>query len=108
MKSLSSLLIQHDNNALEKEELEKVIDEKTIFFLFNKIIEEQYGKRGRTVIFPAKYQEKILLVRVASPLWAQELITERGGICRSLNKSLGEEVLVDLQIVHGLTGDIHK
>lgn len=105
MKSLSSLLIQHDNNASEKEESKKVIDEKTVFFLFNKIIEEQYGKRGRIVIFPAKYQEKILLVRVASPLWAQELITERGGICNSLNKSLGEEVLVDLRIVHGLTGD---
>lgn len=106
MKQLSSLLSIHNKeSSSSKPKQLAVLDEKTVFFLFSKIVDEQYGKRGRRVIFPSKYDQKILLVKVASPLWAQELIMERFTLCNLINQAIGEEILLDIRVIHGLSSE---
>lgn len=83
-----------------------VIDEKTVFFIFHKIIDEQYGQRGKMVIFPVKFDGKVLVLRVASPLWAQEILIQRSVLCERVNRAFEQEVLLDLKISHGLSGDL--
>ena len=106
MKQLSSLLSIHtkESNSTKPKRL-AALDEKTVFFLFSKVVDEQYGKRGRKVIFPSKYDQKILSVKVASPLWAQELLMERFTLCNLINQSIGEEILLDIRVIHGLFGE---
>ncbi|TXG77163.1 DUF721 domain-containing protein [Candidatus Dojkabacteria bacterium] len=82
-----------------------VMDEKTIFFLFERIVGEYYGQRGRKVIHPMKYQEKILTVKVASPLWANELLIQEQALCERLNQEVGREVLQGVRVLHGLSAD---
>lgn len=105
MKQLSSLILIHKEKHPENKESLKVVDEKTVFFLFHKVIDEQYGRRGRMVIFPSKCDQKVLFVKVASPLWAQELLMERFTLCKLINESIGEEILQDIRIVHGISGE---
>lgn len=81
------------------------VDEKTIFFLFNRIIEEQYGKRGRSIIHPSRYQERVLTLRVMSPLWANELVLQETVLRKRLNKALDEEIVQMIRIVHGLAAE---
>lgn len=105
MRLISELLSRpskgRDDSGLEP----RGLDEKTVFFLFNRVVEEQYGKRGRSIIHPSRYIEQILTVRVASPLWANELVIERARICRALNEALGGEVIRDIRVLHGLYPD---
>lgn len=81
------------------------LDAKTVFFLFERIVREYYGKRGGGVIHPARYERGVLFIKVASPLWANELLIQEGELCARLNEALGGEVIQGLQILHGLSGD---
>lgn len=83
----------------------EVIDEKTIFFLFERIVGDYYGQRGRKVIHPVKYQAMILTVKVASPLWANELLIQEQELCRRLNEAVGGEVLQGVKVLHGLSAE---
>lgn len=79
----------------------QVIDKKTVFFLFLKIIKEEYGQRGGAVIFPETYHERVLKVRVTSPLWANEIFLQKSSLCEKLNRTLGEDAIVDIKTYHG-------
>lgn len=81
------------------------VDEKTIFFLFNRIIEEQYGKRGCSVIHPSRYQDRVLSLKVASPLWANELSVQELVLRKRLNEALDEEVVQAIRVSHGLAAE---
>ncbi len=81
------------------------MDEKTMFFLFERIVGDFYGKRGRKVIHPVKYQGGILTVKVASPLWANELLIQEQELCQRLNQEVGKEVLQSVRVLHGLGTD---
>lgn len=54
---------------------------------------------------PSRYENKVLFIKVASPLWANELLIQEKELCRRLNQEIGSEAIVEIQIVHGLYGD---
>ncbi len=89
--------------SLRKKEIS--LDTKTIFFLFDRIVREYYGKRGGGVIHPSRYENKVLFIKVASPLWANELLIQEGELCRKLNQEIGGEAVVGIHILHGLHAD---
>ncbi len=78
----------------------KAVDEKTLFFVFKKIIVAQYGERGATQITLAFFKNGVLGVRTESPLWANELFLMRGSLLDRLNKDLGGHMVSDLKLVH--------
>ncbi len=84
--------------AREPEKRKRVVDEKTLFFLFQKEIKNRYGERGLQMILPLSFHGQTLGVKTKSPLWANELWLEREAILHSLNTSLGDEVVKSLKL----------
>ena len=76
------------------------VDDKTIFFLFGKVVEEQYGVRGKKVVKPVRFEGDTLIVQVASPLWANELLIQKQVLCGRVNTLLGKEVLTEIFVRH--------
>ncbi|MDQ5902184.1 MAG: hypothetical protein QG606_400 [Patescibacteria group bacterium] len=87
MRSLKDLAIK--KKGWEKEE--RKLDDKTVFFAFEKIIGEWYGFKGRENIFPEEWVEGTLLIRVRSSLWLNELLLEKEKLQQTVNVFLGGE-----------------
>lgn len=105
MRNLSELLSKKTKRYQEVPET-KILDEKTLFFLFVKILGEEYGQRGRNMIFPEQFIDGVLRVRVASPLWANELMLQKALLCERLNHAFGSKVLEDIEIRHGARSSV--
>lgn len=84
----------------EKKPSQKEVDEKTIFYLFQKIIRRQYGERGEGGISFVFFREGVLGVRTKTPLWANEIWLVRGDLVRELNELLEDEVIRDIKPLH--------
>lgn len=102
MRSLRELLPleKHSSKGVQTQ---RAVDEKTVFFLFDQIVEQEYGKRGRAGIFPAQYEDTRLTVKTKSPLWANELFIQQATLIDRLNASIGQEIVTELKIIHGAT-----
>lgn len=106
MRSLGHLFQQKQEQALPTQSgREKLLDAKTIFFLFSRIVREFYGKCGGGVIHPAQYEKGVLSIKVASPLWANELLIQEKELCRRINQEVGSDAVLELRILHGLHAD---
>ena len=106
MRSLNHLF--DARKQVEKKMAQSVLvslDAKTVFFLFTRIVRDYYGKRGGMAIHPLKYENQILFIKVASPLWANELLVQQEEFCKQLNQEIGSEAVQSIRIVHGLHAD---
>lgn len=70
-----------------------VCDEKTIFYIFSKIIQIEYGRRGVCEFTPHLYRYNLIYVHAKKSSWAHELFTNRINIIQKINKELeGQEI----------------
>lgn len=75
------------------------LDDKTIFFLFRKIIQEEYGMRGLHELSPVQYEGKILSIKANNPLYSNELWMRRELLIGRMNQELGDEGVVEIKLV---------
>ena len=73
-----------------------VIDQQSVFFVFQLIIKEEYGVQGAENIKPVFFKDKKIFVKATGSTWASELWLRRGAIVRKVNEKLGGEEIVDL------------
>jgi hypothetical protein len=73
-----------------------VIDQQTVFYVFQLIIKEEYGKQGIENITPVFFKEKKIFIKASGSTWASEIWTRRGQIVARVNKELGSEEIIDL------------
>jgi len=97
MKSLQSYFSRTASSMGESSHTASDIDDKTIFYVFSRIISEEYGKQGVRAITPSFYRNKIIFVRFSQSLWAQEVWTNRVYLVRQLNDRLGKGVVVNIK-----------
>lgn len=76
----------------------RVIDEKTIFFLFRKEVQNRYGERGVEMIQPFLFREQMIGIKTTSPLWANEVWLARNELIEAVNKAVGEEVVKSIKL----------
>ncbi len=77
----------------------KGMDQATITFLFTKILEEEYGIRGKENVFVEKFEEKKLVIIVYKSLWYTELLLQRESLLVKLQEVIGSaRVVRDLVI----------
>lgn len=76
----------------------KEIDEKTIFSVFNKVIQSEYGARGQENIEPRFYKEKKLFVGFRSSLWASEIWLNRKNLMEKTNSMLGLDAIEEIKV----------
>lgn len=93
MRSLKSLIgsFKNKKNSL-------ICDEKTVFFIFNKVLKTQLGEIGCTRIAPVRFKGGKLLVQSQNPNWANELFLCREEIRRKVNKKLETEAVLEINV----------
>lgn len=75
------------------------LDDKTVFFLFRKIIREEYGTRGLNELSPVQYLEKVLSIKAGNPLYSNELWMRRESLMERMNQELGDEAVKEIKLV---------
>jgi hypothetical protein len=75
-----------------------ILDEKTIFFVFRKIIQKKFGEIGKEKLIPDFFSKKTIFIKSQSPAWAAELWLNKAMIIREMNKDLGEGTLEKIKI----------
>ena len=75
------------------------LDDKTIFFLFRKIVKEEYGSRGANELTPTAFAEGVLSIKASSPLYSNELWIRRETLIDRMNRELGTSAVKEVQLV---------
>jgi hypothetical protein len=73
-------------------------DEKTIFFLAEKVVLGLYGVRGRENIVPRYWKGGKLFFSCQSPLWANELWITRESLSDKINQELGSDIIKEIKV----------
>ncbi len=74
------------------------LDEKTIFFLAEKILLSQYGIRGKENISPKFWKDGKLFLFSQNSLWVGEVWTNRESIRMKINQEIGEEIVSEIKV----------
>lgn len=89
-------------NLLDKRKLtRKSLDQEGIFYVFKQLIREEYGKRGAESIMPIFFRDKKIFVKTSSSTWADEILLNRKEIIKKINEQVGNNEIIDLDIVQG-------
>lgn len=74
------------------------LDEGTLLFLAQKVVEGEFGKVGRENIYPEKIVSKTLILKSSGSLWASEVWLRRHVLLSNLNNEAGEVVVERLKV----------
>jgi predicted nucleic acid-binding Zn ribbon protein len=94
MKQFYQLL----NNTSSPKNKALLLDEKTIFFLFEKFASLHYGVKGKENIFPESFKDGILYIFVYKSLWHTELSLEKDFFIKTINNEIGESIVQDIKV----------
>ncbi len=99
MKSLQSFFSKNRELSIDStdDNTQSTVDDKTVFYVFSRIISEEYGRKGEKAIIPSFYRNRIIFVRFSESLWAQEVWTNRQYLIRRLNERVGQKVVVNIK-----------
>ncbi|MFA5961398.1 MAG: DciA family protein [Parcubacteria group bacterium] len=75
-----------------------VLDDKTVFFVFKKIIEVEFGQLGKQKFTPDYFAKRILFVKAQNSAWSAELWTNKARIIKKINEELGEEAVENIKM----------
>lgn len=84
MKILKNYLAK--KNIFQK----RTLDDQTIFYVFKKVIKDEFGNVGAEKLIPDYYKNKTLFIKSDSSTWASELWINKVRIVRKLNAELGD------------------
>ncbi len=74
------------------------LDDKTIFFLFGKIIKEEYGSKGSKNLKPDFFKNGKIFVKSESSVFANELLLNKNEIIRKINQEIGNKEIQDIKV----------
>lgn len=92
MKDLRQLLKKKNVGAREP------LDEKSVFFVFSKVIRDEYGKQGAENIQPRFLKNRKIFVTAHSSTWASEIWLNRANIVSKINEEIGSEEISDIAV----------
>ena len=85
-------------NFLDKKNLTRraVIDQQSVFYVFQSIIKEEFGRQGLENVIPVFFNDKKIFVKTGGSNWASEIWLQRKQIVKKINQQLGGEEIADL------------
>lgn len=95
MKALSAFL------KVKNMERTRKMDEKTVFFLAEKAIESEYGRKGLQHIRPKSYSDGVLFLKVENSVWANEIALQSEEIARIMNDEIGGNDIRTIRVTRG-------
>ena len=89
------------SNLLDKRRFARKIniDQQSVFYIFNLIIKEEYGKQGAENIKPVFFKDKKIFIKISNSSWESEVWAQRKNIVKKINDQLGENEIIDLAMV---------
>lgn len=96
MKSLENLLKKKFSKKNQERKVE--LDEKTIFFIFKKIIQKEFGDVGSGKFSPQHFSNKTIFIKSNSPAWSAELWMNEKRIVSKINQELGEGIIEKIKV----------
>ncbi len=75
------------------------LDDKTVFFIFRKLIREEYGSRGAAELEPVAFVDGVLSIKANNPLYSSELWVRRETMREKMNTALEQDVVCELRLV---------
>jgi predicted nucleic acid-binding Zn ribbon protein len=94
MKSLKNLLTK---KFPEKKLKRGALDDKTVFFVFKKVVQEEFGNLGIENFRADYFSGKTIFIKCQSSAWASELWLNKNRTVRKINKELGENTIEDIK-----------
>jgi hypothetical protein len=94
MQKIGSILMQTYQERVSK----VILDDQTVFYIFRKIVSQEYGARGEQYIEPRYYKNKKLFVAVKNSLWMSELQLSRQHFMDAMNKELGDGAITEIKV----------
>ena len=91
MKALGEILFQ------KKIKKKQVLDDKTVFFIFKKVIEMEFGQIGKQKITPDYFAKGVLFVKAQNSAWLAEFWTNKTRIMKKINEEIGEDVVSNIK-----------
>ena len=76
------------------------IDQQTVFYIFARVIKEEYGKQGIEHVTLISFRDKKIMLKISRGIWESELLLRKKQIIALINKELGGEEIIDLTISH--------
>ncbi len=76
-----------------------VLDEKTVFYIFKKVVKNEYGKKGEENLRPDFYKSGKLFIKTRSSNWASEAWVNRQDIIKKMNQELSAEEVKEIKII---------
>ncbi len=73
------------------------LDEKTVFYIFEKIIKREYGKMGEVNIRPRFYKKGKIFIETGSSNWANEIWLNRQSLVKKINQELGSDEIKEIK-----------
>ena len=92
MKSIRILLDKKSQNKSLS------LDDKTAFFVFKKVIREEFGNLGIENFTPDHFSGQTIFIKCQSSGWAAELWANKKRIIRKINKEIGEQGIQEIKI----------
>lgn len=88
------------NQLLKHKDFKKTaLDEKTVFYIFKKIVKYEYGKKGAENLKPDFYKSGKLFIKAQSSNWASEAWINRQNIIKKINQELDMEEIKEIKII---------
>jgi hypothetical protein len=82
----------------QKKPRQRPLDEKSLFFLFRRVIREEYGTKGEQSLAPRLFKNNKLFLEAKSSNWANEIWTNRQEVIKKINKEIGKEELREIKV----------
>ncbi|MFA5776965.1 MAG: DciA family protein [Parcubacteria group bacterium] len=92
MKKISFLISQKEKKPSLK------LEDKDIFYLFERIIKQEYGNQGAKNLKAGYYKNGKLYIKSESSIFSNELLLNKKEIVRKLNQEIGNEEIVDIKV----------
>ncbi|MDQ1283836.1 MAG: hypothetical protein QG620_184 [Patescibacteria group bacterium] len=73
------------------------LDDQTVFYVFRKIIKEEFGNVGAGNLKADFFKNKTLFIKSESSVWLSELWMNREKVMRKMNKELGEDAVKNIK-----------
>lgn len=75
-----------------------VIGAKDVFYVFEKIIKQEYGIRGVKNLKPTFFKNGKIFVKSENSVFASELLLSKNEIIQKINQEIGKNEIVNIKI----------
>lgn len=73
-------------------------EKEVLFYLFQEVIRDYFGKIGLNKMSPRHFSEGVLFIDVQNSAWSLELLANCEQIAREINKKIGEKFVREIKI----------